>query len=150
QPFFYWTFTTPFATFIGLYSNVPEHGRLDAQQRAWFHEQMKGADATKTLIVAVHHPVYSFDTYHSGSPAMAKELEDAINESRRVPNMVLTAHVHNYQRIELDRGGTPLPFFVIGSGGYWNLHHLGAAPGYKDPETEAELKAGIDNRHGFM
>ncbi len=150
QPFFYWTLTTPFATFIGLYSNVPEHGQIDADQRAWFHEQMKSADPKKAVIVAVHHPIYSFDTYHSGSPNMARELEDAINASRRVPNMVLNAHVHNYQRIERKVGAHTIPFFVIGNGGYWNLHHLGAANGYKDPETEAELMSSIDSRHGFM
>ncbi len=149
-PFFYWTLTTPFATFVGLYTNVPEHGQIDADQRAWFQSQLKAADPKKALIVALHHPIYSFDTYHSGSPNMAKELEDAINASRRLPNMVLSAHVHNYQRIELATAGHTIPFFVIGNGGYWNLHHLGAAPGYKDPETEAELKAGIDSRHGFM
>jgi hypothetical protein len=38
---------------------------------------MAAADAKKALIVAVHHPVYSFDDHHSGSPTMAKELEDA-------------------------------------------------------------------------
>jgi hypothetical protein len=149
-PFFYWTLTTPFATFIGLYSNVPEHGRLDDQQRAWFQSEMKAADPKKALIVAVHHPIYSFDDHHSGSPTMAKELEDAINASRRVPNMVLSAHVHNYQRIEQTVGAHTIPFFVIGNGGYWNLHHLAAAQGYRDPETEAKLVSGIDSRHGFM
>ena len=150
QPFFYFTLTTPFATFIGLYSNVPEHGRIDDAQRAWFRSEMAAADKTKTLIVAVHHPIYSFDDHHSGSPTMAKELEDAINASRRVPNMVLSAHVHNYQRIERAVGSHTIPFFVIGHGGYWNLHHMAAANGYRDPETEAKLIASIDSRHGFM
>ena len=150
QPFFYFTLNTPYATFIGLYSNVPEHGRFDDQQRAWFHSEMAAADKTKALIVAVHHPIYSFDDHHSGSPTMAKELEDAINVSKRVPNMVLSAHVHNYQRIELQAAGHLIPFFVIGNGGYWNLHHLAAANGYKDPETEAALRSSIDSRHGFM
>ena len=149
-PFFYWTLTTPFATFIGLYSNVPEHGRIDDQQRAWFHSEMAAADPKKALIVAVHHPIYSFDDHHSGSPTMGKELEDAINTSRRVPNMVLSAHVHNYQRIERTAGAHVIPFFVIGNGGYWNLHHLAAANGYRDPETEARLMSSIDSRHGFM
>ena len=149
-PFFYWTLTAPFATFIGLYSNVPEHGRIDDQQRAWFHSEMAAADPKKALIVAVHHPVYSFDDHHSGSPTMAKELEDAINTSRRVPNLVLSAHVHNYQRIELEAAGHLIPFFVIGNGGYWNLHRLAAANGYRDPETEARLVSSIDSRHGFM
>jgi len=149
QLFFYWTLTTPFATFVGLYSNVPEHGRIDDQQRAWFNGEMAAADKNKALIVAVHHPVYSFDDHHSGSPTMAKELEDAINVSRRVPNMVLSAHVHNYQRIERQVGGHTVPFFVIGNGGYWNLHRLAAADGYRDPETEAKLVSSIDSRHGF-
>lgn len=150
QPFFYWTLTTPFATLIGLYSNVPEHGRLDDGQRAWFRAEMAAADKNKALIVAVHHPVYSFDDHHSGSPTMAKELEDAINTSKRLPNMVLSAHVHNYQRIERQLGGHTVPFFVIGNGGYWNLHRLAAANGYRDPETEARLVSSIDSRHGFM
>jgi hypothetical protein len=149
-PFFYWTLITPYATFIGLYSNVPEHGRFDDKQRAWFHSEMAAASRDRALIVSVHHPIFSFDTFHSGSSTMAKELEDAINISGRLPNMVLSAHVHNYQRIERVLDGHTIPFFVIGNGGYWNLHHLAAAPGYKDPQTEAELMAGIDSRHGFM
>jgi hypothetical protein len=151
MPFFYHSFTTPFATFIGLYSNVPEHGILDADQRAWFHDQMSKADPARALIVAVHHPVYSFDTYHSGSPTMAQELQDAINASRRLPNMVLHGHVHNYQRIESELvPGVTIPFFVIGAGGYHNLHTLSAMPGYTDPQTEARLLAAIDTHFGFM
>jgi hypothetical protein len=46
--------------------------------------------------------------------------------------------------------GHTIPFFVTGNGGYWNLHHVGAAPGYINPETEAKLVAWIDSRHGFM
>lgn len=80
---------------------------------------MKAADKNKALIVAVHHPIYSFDTYHSGSPTMAIELEGPINASRRRPNMVLTAHVHNDQRIELALAGHTIPFLVIGNSGYW-------------------------------
>ena len=36
QPWFYWMLLTPFATVIGLYTNVPEHGRLSPEQRDWF------------------------------------------------------------------------------------------------------------------
>jgi hypothetical protein len=31
-----------------------------------------------------------------------------------------------------------------------NLHHLAAAQGYRDPETEAKLVSAIDSRHGFV
>ena len=150
QPWFYWTLTTPFATIIGLYTNVPEHGRISDEQRKWFWQEMQAADKNKALIVALHHPVYSFDQFHSGSSNMAMELQNAINESRRIPNLVLAAHVHNYQRIELKRSGFVLPFLVIGNTGYWGLHNLSSSPGYADPETGATLVAAIDDRHGFM
>ncbi len=150
QPFFYHTLTTPFVTIIGLYSNVPEHGVLDADQRAWFHAQMQAADKTRALVIAVHHPVYSFDDYHSGSPTMAQELQDAINASGRIPNMVLHGHVHNYQRIEKEVvPGITIPFLVLGGGGYHNMHKLAASPGYTDPETEAALIAAVE-QFGFM
>ncbi len=150
QPWFFWTLDTPFATIVGLYTNVPEHGRISDEQRAWFHDQMAKAAPDKALVVALHHPVYSFDKYHSGSPEMATELQGVINASQRVPNMVLSAHVHNYQRIELQIGARTIPFFVIGNGGYWNLHYLASAPGFQDPETGAKLIKAIDSRHGFM
>ncbi|HZD88883.1 MAG TPA: metallophosphoesterase [Pseudolabrys sp.] len=150
QPYFYWTLLTPYVTFIGLYTNVPEHGRIDDAQRKWFHDEMKSAPKDKAVVVALHHPVYSFDDHHSGSPTMAKELQDAINVSRRVPNMVLTGHVHNYQRIEFQSGSYKIPFFVIGNGGYWNLHHIASKIGNADPETGAKLMAGVDTRHGFV
>ena len=150
QPYFYWTLLTPYATFIGLYTNVIEHGRIDDAQRAWFHSEMKNAAKDKAVIVALHHPVYSFDDHHSGSPNMAQELQDAIAESRRVPNMVLTGHVHNYQRIEMQSGAIKIPFFVIGNGGYWNLHHVASPVGYSDPETGAKLLSATDKRHGYV
>lgn len=150
QPYFYWTLLTPYATFIGLYTNVPEHGRIDDTQRAWFQSEMANAPKDRALVVALHHPVYSFDDHHSGSSTMAQELENAINESRRVPNMVLTGHVHDYQRIEYQNAGFTIPFFVIGSGGYWNLHHIATRVGNADPETGAKLMSGFDTRHGFV
>jgi hypothetical protein len=64
--------------------------------------------------------------------------------------MVLTGHVHNYQRIEFVGAGIKIPFFVIGNGGYWNLHHIGMKVGGADAETGAKLMAGVDTRHGFV
>src|SRR5262249_31597841 len=122
---------------------------IDAEQRSWFHQEMSSAPANKALIVAMHHPVYSFDDHHSGSHVMAKELQDAINASRRIPNLVLTGHVHNYQRLEWTNGEVTIPIFVIGSGGYWHLHNLSAPPNYTDDASGVTLRAGLDKRHGF-
>jgi hypothetical protein len=83
QPFFYWTLTTrsqrfsgSTAMFLNMHSSTTGSGPGFA--RKWRRPMRKRA-----LNVAVHHPVYSFDDHHSGSPTMGKELEDAINTSRR-------------------------------------------------------------------
>lgn len=149
QPYAYWCLDTPLAYFIGLYTNVPEGGRIDDDQKEWFRGQMADAPSDRALILALHHPVYSFDKFHSGSVVMAGVVQDVINETRRVPNIVLTAHVHDYQRIEKPIPGGTLPFFVIGNGGYPNLHELTAAPGHVDAATGAHLVAATDDRHGF-
>ena len=47
---------------------------------------------------------------------MADAVQHDINDSRRVPNMVLTAHVHTYQRIERSIvKDTQTPFFILGA-----------------------------------
>ena len=86
----------------------------------------------------MHHPIYPFDDHHSESPAMADVLQHAINDSPRIPNLVLTGHVHNYQRIEKEiLKGKPTPFVVAGNGGYFNLHRLTAKNGTTDQFTGA-------------
>ncbi len=129
-PNVYWTLITPLATIVGMYTNVPEHGSVDSVQQQWLTNEFATAAKDKSLLVALHHPVYSFDTFHSGSPNMADVLQQAINDSKRIPNLVLTGHVHNYQRIHriIDKG-EPVPFLVAGNGGYHNLHHLAVDKG---------------------
>jgi acid phosphatase type 7 len=141
---------TPFATFIGMYTNVPEHGSIDSQQQQWITNEFATAADDKALILALHHPIYSFDTYHSGSSKMADVLENAIRDTGRVPNLVLSGHVHNYQRIEQEIAeGEPTPFVVCGNGGYHNLHKLASAMGTKAPDTGAVLKYGNET-WGFL
>jgi len=151
QPNVYFTLLCPFVTIIGMYTNVPEHGSIDSVQQQWLSNEFATADPNKALIVALHHPVYSFDDYHSGSPNMANVLDQAINDSQRVPNMVLTAHVHNYQRIEQTVADSiTIPFIVSGNGGYYNLHRLNAAPGGVDPDNNARLIGADDQNHGYL
>ena len=150
QPNVYFTLDCPFVTIIGMYTNVPEGGSIDSIQQQWLTNEFATAPADKALIVALHHPIYSFDSYHSGSARMADAVQHAINDSRRVPNMVLTAHVHNYQRFEKTLvSSSPTPFMVIGHGGYYNLHGLTAPPGTTDSDTGATLVAGNDKQHGY-
>jgi hypothetical protein len=108
------------------------------------------APTDKSLILALHHPVYSFDDHHSGSPHMADAVQQAINDSRRVPNMVLAAHVHNYQRIERALvKPAKTPFLVIGNGGYFHMHGMNASDGTQDPNTKATLIKSNHTNHGY-
>jgi len=136
-PNVYWTFTTPFATIIGLFSNVGEtEGEIHQDQIDWFKGELTAADPNKALIVAVHHPPFSGDTEHSGSSAVEQVLSESFQAVKRYPNLVLSGHVHNYQRftqvVQGPKGKLQLPFVVAGAGGYTNLGTLhtvnGAAP----------------------
>jgi Calcineurin-like phosphoesterase len=130
QPYVYWTLEAPFATFIGLYSNVDGSldGRGTVEQQKWFEGQMRAAPADKCLIVAVHHPPYSLDADHGGSPAILAALDRAISVSGRWPDAVFSGHVHNYQRFTRTESGRQVPFVVAGAGGYANtpkaMHQL--------------------------
>jgi len=147
----YWTFVTPLATFIGMYTNVPEHGSIDSNQQMWLTNEFATAPKDRALILALHHPVYSFDVFHSGSSKMADTLENAIRDTGRVPNMVLSGHVHDYQRIEQKIAPDgPTPFIVTGNGGYHNLHKIHSANGDVAPDTGAKLMYGIDHVWGYV
>ncbi len=159
----YWTLQAPYVTIIGLYTNVPEGGQLDNDQIAWFYAELQAAPEEKALIVAMHHPIYSFDTFHSGSVYMSRILEEAISETERVPDMVLSGHVHNYQRFTRRFTGAAgqqrdIPYVVAGAGGYFHLHYEQSLnskpidPGHtiQDGNTEVKLETYCDNRHGFL
>ncbi|HLH05521.1 MAG TPA: metallophosphoesterase [Bryobacteraceae bacterium] len=150
-PNVYWTLDAPFVTIVGMYTNVPEGGSIDSVQQQWLTNEFATAPADKALIVALHHPIFSFDNFHSGSARMADAVQLAINDSRRLPNLVLTGHVHNYQRVEkVLTGASPTPFLVAGLGGYYNLHKLNASPGTTDSTTGAKLIAADDQHWGYV
>ena len=165
----YWTLITPVATIVGMYTNVPEGGSIDSVQQQWLTNEFAEADPTLPLILALHHPIYSFDTHHSGSSKMADALENAIRDTGRVPNLVLSGHVHNYQRIEQTIAGhAKTPFIVTGNGGYHNLHGITAeqnpdaagshahkhnqqdATFHAAKDTGAQLVYGNDKAWGFL
>jgi hypothetical protein len=122
QPYAYWTMDAPFVTLIGLYSNV--EGSLDArgrsEQQDYLIEQLQQSDMNKKIIVTVHHPPYSLDWTHGGSPDILNAIDYAVQQSKRQPDAVLTGHVHNYQRFSRLVGRTRIPYIVAGAGGYAN------------------------------
>jgi len=163
QPYVYWTYDLPFATIIGLYSNVD--GTLDArgtsEQQAWFQDQYAKADPEKALIVAVHHPPYSLDTTHGGYQDIEIAIDRAMQANGRVPTAVLSGHVHSYQRFERDLGVKKVPYIVAGAGGYANkpalIHKIekdaGGAPlpfGFQTTRSDLKLMSYNDQQPGFL
>ncbi len=152
-PNVYFTLQCPYVTIVGMYTNVPEGGSIDSVQQQWLTNEFATAAEDKALILALHHPIYSFDDHHSGSPAMADAVQHAINDSRRVPNMVLTAHVHNYQRIERHIAGhSATPFIVAGAGGYYHRHGMqaGVDNGHVDNDLGAKLIFHDQYHHSYV
>jgi acid phosphatase type 7 len=128
-PNVYWTFTTPLATIIGLFSNVSEtEAEIHPDQVTWFKGELTAADADKALIVAIHHPPFSGDTEHSGSTAAEKVLFESFAATGKYPHLVLSGHVHNYQRFTVQEKvkskTVEVPCVVAGAGGYSKLGTL--------------------------
>jgi acid phosphatase type 7 len=142
-PNVYWTFTTPLATIIGLFSNVSEtEAELHQDQIDWFQSELQAADASKALIVAIHHPPYSGDTEHAGSTVAEKILFENFAATGKFPHLVLSGHVHNYQRFTVKEkaGGKAIdvPCVVAGAGGYSKLGTLNKVDG-KAPKAPMTL-----------
>lgn len=124
QPNVFWTLVSPMATIIGLYSNVPEQGRITKPQMDWFITELHKASKNKALLVTMHHPIFSADDHHSGSGNMKQAVDEAVKASGREPDMVLAGHVHNYQRFTRKHAARETPYIVAGAGGYHNLHRV--------------------------
>jgi len=146
-PYVYWTFTTPFATIIGLFSNVGEtEGEIHQDQIDWFQGELTAADPDLALIVMVHHPPFSGDVEHSGSSAVDQVLSSSFKATKRYPNLILSGHVHNYQRftnvVQGPKGKLEIPYVVAGAGGYTKLGTLHQING-ADPTVPLSLGNGL-------
>lgn len=163
QPNVYFTLQTPYADIIGLYTNVPEGGVIDAEQAKWFISELQNSGqaanrAQKALIVTLHHPPYSLDNHHSGSIAMQQFLATSFAAAGVQPDLVLSGHVHNYQRFTQTVGTSEIPFIVAGNGGYWNLHQVdktlvgkgSVSTPVKTAYPDMVLNNYCDDHHGFM
>jgi hypothetical protein len=156
QPNVYWTLTDDLVSVVGLYTNVPEGGQVHQEQIEWLLGELGAAPTDRALIVALHHPPYSADAHHGGSARMGTLLDEAFQHSGRVPDMVLSGHVHNYQRFTRTIGAKQVPYVVTGAGGYHNLHKMAKASGGGSVElpfkatADCELEAYCDDRWGFL
>jgi hypothetical protein len=128
-PNVYWTFTTPLATIIGLFTNVSEtEAEIHQDQIDWFKGELTAADPNKALVVAIHHPPYSGDAEHSGSTVSESVLFESFAATGKYPHMILSGHVHNYQRFTVKQtaksAALQIACIVAGNGGYSKLGTL--------------------------
>jgi acid phosphatase type 7 len=155
-PNVYWTLRAPFVTLVGLYSNVPDGGRIDDEQAAWLAEELAAAPHDAALIVALHHPVFSTSTEHVGNVALGEVLDAAAEHAGRLPDMVLNGHVHNYQRFTRLYQQREIPYLVAGAGGHWYLNRVPNYEGkalpqpWKVPGQELTLERYSDDRWGYL
>lgn len=143
QPYCDWTLALKAVTIIGLYSNVPSGGHLEESQVQWLTGELAEAPKDTPVIVALHHPPYSVDSMHGGSVHMGEALDQAFKGSGRAADLVLSGHVHDYQRFSRIFEGKTIPYVVIGNSGYHNLHRLA-----KDAKAGEEIADGVAFEYG--
>jgi hypothetical protein len=159
QPYVYWTLDTPVVTIVGLYSNV--EGSLDprggSDQESWLTAQLQSAPIEKKLLVTVHHPCYSLDVPHGGSPDVLVALDSAIVAAGRGPDAIVSGHVHNYQRFSRKVDGGVLPYVVAGAGGYANtaaemhkIQDIGTERPFHTTHPDVALENDNEAEPGFL
>ena len=135
EPGVYYTFDAPFVRILGLYSNVledpglisGENGNntvLDNRQIDFLIaalERVKSEQYTGAVIITVHHPPFTGDSTHGGSPAMLADIDSACTAAGVWPHAVFSGHAHNYQRFTRTVNSIEIPFLVAGCGGHTPL-----------------------------
>jgi hypothetical protein len=126
-PYVYWELTTSIAHIFGLYSNVD--GLLDplespAKQAEWLTGRLQKVPPDRAVIFAVHHPPFSLAKSHGGCEPVGAALDSCARAAKRWPDLVLSGHVHSYQRytrrvLDFGAGGgmREIPYVVAGAGG---------------------------------
>ena len=129
-PGVYFTLEAPFVRILGLYSNVLEDpgvissegqksSPVSDQQLSFLTAALKRAKTfAGAVVVALHHPPFTYGTTHSGSPRMLQDLDKASQAAGFWPHAYLSGHSHNYQRYMRHVAGVNIPYLVAGGGGH--------------------------------
>ncbi|MGA7313606.1 MAG: metallophosphoesterase [Silvibacterium sp.] len=134
QPAVYFTLDAPYASIIGLYSNVLDtgggvissqggHFPLVDDQLTFLTQELQRLKADRkagkrAIIIAVHHPPLSVDAKTGGSGGLMKDIDSCCEKAQLWPDAVLSGHAHLYQRFTRTVNGRQVPYIVSGSGGF--------------------------------
>jgi hypothetical protein len=150
---------------LGLYSNVledpgvisGENGQntvLDDRQVTFLTTALARAKSEKftgALIIAVHHPPFTGDSTHGGSPLMLQDIDSACQKAGVWPHAVFSGHAHNYQRYTRTVNNYQIPYLVAGCGGHSPLAKMRAV--YRTPHTidnTLTLESYDDTDYGYL
>jgi Calcineurin-like phosphoesterase len=163
-PGVYFTFDAPFVRILGLYSNVLEDpgvissqggtNSLDNRQITFLTtalKRVKSENYTGAVIIAVHHPPYTGDSTHGGSPQMLADIDSACKAAGVWPHAVFSGHAHNYQRLTRTVSGMQIPFVVAGCGGHSPLSAMRGT--YRTPykiDDTLTLESYDDTDYGYL
>jgi len=165
QPGVYYTFETPFARILGVYTNVLEdpgvisdqngtYPKLDERQITFLTtalERVKSDNFTGAVIIATHHPPFSGGSEHGGSPLMLQDIDSACTAAGVRPHAVLSGHVHNYQRFTRVVNNYQIPYVVAGCGGHAPLVKMSS--NYRTPypvDSTLTLESYDDTDYGYL
>jgi hypothetical protein len=135
QPGVYCTFDAPFVRILGLYSNVLEdpgvisdeggsNTVLDSRQIDFLTAaltRVKSENYAGAVLIAVHHPPFSGDSTHGGSPSMSADIDSACTAAGVWPHAVISGHVHNYERFTRTVNNIGISYVVCCCGGHTPL-----------------------------
>jgi hypothetical protein len=164
EPGVYFTFDAPFVRILGLYSNVLEDpgvissqggtNSLDDRQITFLTtalKRVKSENYTGAVIIAVHHPPFTADSTHGGSPQMLADIDSACTAASVWPHAVFSGHAHNYQRYTRTVNAMQIPFLVAGCGGHSPLASMRGT--YRTPykiDDTLTLESYDDTDYGYL
>ncbi|MDQ6805204.1 MAG: hypothetical protein M3065_09610, partial [Actinomycetota bacterium] len=115
--------------------------RIGEDQIEWLVGELSEAPRDAVLILALHHCLYSTDEIHGSNLALADLLDRAFARAGRAADVVLSGHVHSYQRFSRRYCDRVIPYVVAGTGGVNNLQEI--APGVPDLPASFEGLPGV-------
>ncbi|MCI4336757.1 MAG: metallophosphoesterase [Thermoplasmata archaeon] len=157
QPGVYFSLDAPYVRIIGLFSNALEDpglissqggrwGGVPDHQLAFLTAQLQRVKSEKyagAVLLATHHPPFSFFAESSGSsgshgcsPDMLAQIDQVCRQVGVYPHAFLAGHAHNYQRYTrtVRFPGAPndydVPFIICGDGGHNVISLAYSTPGH--------------------